>query len=82
MPHPLKPYKTIAEQIDLLRSRKMIIDDQSLAEQWLQTVGYYRLSGYWYTRRVMNPPGSPTYRGDDFMPDTKFSDIAKLYEFD
>lgn len=82
MPHPLKPYKTIAEQIDLLRSRKMIIDDQSLAEQWLQTVGYYRLSGYWYTRRIKNPPGSPTYRGDDFMPDTKFSDIAQLYEFD
>ncbi|MFV9454368.1 hypothetical protein ACNJ7E_13005 [Rhodococcus sp. NM-2] len=42
-----KPFKTIPQQRQLLESRGMTIVDPAAAEQWLDTVGYYRLSGYW-----------------------------------
>ena len=54
MPKKLKPGTSIQNQILLLRSRGMQISD-SEAQQWLQFVSYYRLSGYWF----------PTYEDDD-----------------
>lgn len=73
----LKPYTTIAKQIELLESRGMVVD-KPLAEQWLQRVGYYRLSAYWYPYRVASEFG----RSDEFVEGTSFQDVAKLYEFD
>lgn len=49
MPKKLKPGTSIEKQISLLRSRGMQISD-SEAQQWLQFVSYYRLSGYWFPR--------------------------------
>ena len=40
--------KTIEEQISLLRSRGMAINDQEKAEEVLLDVGYYRLGFYWF----------------------------------
>lgn len=73
----LKPYTTIAQQIELLKSRGMVVD-KPLAEQWLQRVGYYRLSAYWYPYRVASEFG----RSDAFVEGTTFQDVTKLYEFD
>ena len=42
-----KPYKSIQEQIDLLQSRGLIIDDPSDAIHYLHHLNYYRLAGYW-----------------------------------
>ncbi|MBS6935126.1 MAG: Abi family protein, partial [Actinomyces graevenitzii] len=47
---PLKPPTSVPEQIELLRSRGMAVDDE-LASQWLEAVLYYRLSAYWYPLR-------------------------------
>lgn len=72
----VKPYKTTQEHIQELRRRGMHLDDAQ-ATQWLRTVGYYRLSGYWYPCR--------DYSGSDteiFYPNTEFAHIADLYEFD
>lgn len=77
MINSLKPYMTVAEQIELLESRGMIVN-QKLAEQWLQRVGYYRLSAYWYPYRETNETG----RSDVFVEGTTFEDVAKLYKFD
>ncbi len=46
-----KPFKTIDEQIELLRYRGMTIADDEVARHALETLGYYRLSGYWYSFR-------------------------------
>jgi abortive infection bacteriophage resistance protein len=73
----LKPFTSIAEQIELLSSRGMVVDKQ-LAVQWLQRVGYYRLSAYWYPYRAINNAG----RSDEFVAGTTFDNVAKLYEFD
>jgi hypothetical protein len=43
-----KPYKSVAEQIALLLSRGMTIADIPAATTYLERMGYYRLSGYWY----------------------------------
>jgi abi family protein len=72
----IKPYKTVQEHINDLRQRGMTIDTAQ-ATQWLQSVGYYRLSGYWYPRRDQSSLG-----GNTFQPSTDFANVADLYEFD
>lgn len=86
MSHPVKRFTTYEEQISQLQSRGMEVDE-ALATQWLQAVGYYRLSGYWYTAREVVGTKSDgnrkiPVRGDRFVPGTSFADIAALYEFD
>ena len=46
-----KPFKTIDEQIELLRYRGMTIADDEVARHALERIGYYRLSGYSYPFR-------------------------------
>lgn len=55
--------------------------EQAFAKQWLWSVGYYRLSAYWYPYREFTN-GTRTVRSDNFMPGTSFDHIAALYEFD
>ncbi|RYZ89131.1 MAG: abortive phage infection protein [Proteobacteria bacterium] len=50
-----KPYLTVKKQLELLKSRGMIVDDDALALQCLERNGYYRLSAYWYPFRVIAP---------------------------
>lgn len=79
MTQPLKPFATIDEQIEVLSARGMSLE-HAVAAQWLQNVGYYRLSGYWYPYRK---PGITTaVRGDAFSEGADFGDVARLYEFD
>lgn len=75
-----KVFKTYDEQIALLRSRGMRIDDEEYARAVLEQVNYYRLSGYWYSLRRMseNSPG----RSDDFVDGTMFEHVTALYDFD
>ena len=40
--------RSVKEQIELLKKRGMIFDDEDKAEQILEDVGYYRLGFYWY----------------------------------
>ncbi|WKD58611.1 Abi-like protein [Corynebacterium caspium DSM 44850] len=58
--------------------------DESLARQWLASVSYYRLSGYWYTYRILPIPDDPRQpkRLDIFIPGTTFTQVTALYEFD
>lgn len=83
----IKPFTTFEQQVALLKSRGMAVDDADFAKRWLQSVGYYRLSGYWHTSRQVT--GTTTHgkqsipiRSDNFEPGTSFTDIAALYELD
>lgn len=75
----LKPAATVEQQIAILKARNMLVDEE-LASQWLQFVGYYRLSAYWYPAREIAGDGQS--RTDNFLPGTKFSDAVHLYEAD
>lgn len=81
----LKPWKTIDEQIEILQSRGLQITDYDRAKRYLNRLGYYRLSGYWYPfRRFRNGANGQTdeLRSDDFIEGSRFDDLIRLYVFD
>jgi len=63
----LKPPITISQQIELLESRGIIIDDHSLAVSYLKENHYYHLNIYFH--KFMQP------NCDNFIPGTNFIDI-------
>lgn len=79
----LKPPTSLAQQLTLLRNRGMILEE-SFAKQWLTSVSYYRMSGYWYPYCRLQFPHDPKdpVRLDDFETGTSFDEVARLYEFD
>lgn len=74
----LKPWLTPQKQLDLLKSRGLTVNDDGRALHYLQVLGYYRLSGYFYPfcKLVQNQ------RQDTFIKDTTFDDVFNLYLFD
>ncbi|MFZ7156728.1 Abi family protein [Avibacterium avium] len=81
-----KPHKEYSSLVDILLSRNMIIEDPIYAARKLSQVGYYRLSGFWFTSRkietIIHNGNQKTQFIDEFLPNTKFEDIYKLYLFD
>ncbi|MBX9809454.1 Abi family protein [Candidatus Gracilibacteria bacterium] len=63
----------IHEQVNLLRSRGLIIRDESHAIAKLEHIGYYRLSGYF----KFFQKGDNTY-----LPDVTFEKVLDIYIFD
>ena len=87
LPPYRKPHLDISGQIALLRSRGMIIADLAKAASYLERVGYYRLSGYWYPlrqSRIVHDVGRKitTQVRDDFRAGTSFGQAVDLYVFD
>jgi abortive infection bacteriophage resistance protein len=77
-----KPYLPIPDQLALIKGRGMVISDDALAQTYLNRIGYYRLSGYWYPFRESTGAGAGVIVGDKFRPGTKFSEVVELYVFD
>lgn len=71
-----KPPLSIDEQIALLESRGMLIQNKEYATAFLRSINYYRLSGYFLTRYI--PPQS----SHKFYPDTTFEQVLDTYIFD
>lgn len=69
---------SFSEQVELLKSRGMSFDGIENPEEILQQYGYYRLSAYWYFFRQV----AEGDRVDEFRPNTQFSEVIRLYEFD
>ena len=58
----------------------MDVGDRVNAEQWLETVGYYRLSAYWLPFEL--PPEGKFVRSKAFRPNTTLQAVTDLYVFD
>ncbi len=70
-----KPYLTYDEQIDKLKSKHMIIDDQEYAKTVLKRYGYYSLiCGY---KELFKNKTTRHY-----LDGVKFEEIVHLYEYD
>ncbi|MGL4847795.1 MAG: Abi family protein [Clostridium sp.] len=67
-----KPFKSIEEQIIILKSRGLIIEDDEYAKKILIHINYYRLSGYTLTLR----------RNNVFNKNIKIEQIMEIYKFD
>lgn len=70
----------VSKQVELLKSRGMIIKDDSKAKEVLLDVGYYRLGFYWFPFECSYP--SKNNRTHLFCTGTDFDYIVKLYYFD
>ncbi|MFZ2325067.1 MAG: Abi family protein [Ignavibacteriaceae bacterium] len=70
-----KPALTFKEQIAQLKSRGLIIEDETVAFQTLNHISYYRLSAFIY-------PFLSDKSNHIFKEDTRFNDIINLYNFD
>ncbi len=71
-----KPFKTYDEQIRLLISRNVEIDDYDFAKNALSSFSYYTLiNGYKNT--FLSEPGT-----DNFIPGTNFNDLYTLHIID
>lgn len=77
----IKFHLTVGEQVNLLKSRGMRVDDDAVAISTLTRLGYYRISGYFYPLRKTQPRGV-VGRQDDFQDGTSIELVSQLYEFD
>jgi abortive infection bacteriophage resistance protein len=67
-----KPFKSINEQVDILKERGLIINDITYAHRVLSHVNYYRLSGYTLTLR----------RNNEFYSNVTLEQVMQIYNFD
>lgn len=67
-----KEFKTINEQLEILKGRGLLVEDEIVARDFLLRNNYYRISGYSLTLRS----------NDVFHPGTSFRNIQDIYEFD
>ena len=68
-----KPPTTFQEQVDLLKSRGLIINDSEKALQNISRINYYRLSSYFVPFQINR---------NLFKPETSIEEIFELYKFD
>ena len=73
----MKAWQSWTEQVELLRSRGLEIDDGVACVAALKRVNYYRFSGY--ARHFQIDPASGDNR---FEPGTRFDDILALHDLD
>lgn len=81
----VKPWLDIPDLLQLLKDKGMDIPDEKQAVHYLRTVGYYRLSGYFYSFKSKN--NTPVEVGDSisdsrFAHSASFNQLIELYEFD
>lgn len=71
-----KEYKTSRELVSLLKHRGLIINDSPKAQQYLDNIGYYRLSAYMHPL-LKTPKSQHLYKEG-----ASFSKVMMLYRFD
>ncbi|MEO8173579.1 MAG: Abi family protein [Sediminibacterium sp.] len=71
-----KPALTHADQLQQLKDRGLLIENDAKALHLLDTLSYYRLSGYWHP--MLAEPKSAHI----FKPGSSFNNAFKIYCFD
>lgn len=81
-----KPHLTYEQQLKRLRQRGLTISDPAQAIRHLKRIGYYRLSGYLYSLRQMDPTArhqkKTPKRLDSFIEGARIEDAIALHDFD
>ncbi|MEP0072405.1 MAG: Abi family protein [Marinomonas sp.] len=70
-----KPPKTFLEQVKILKSHDLIIQDADKAKFYLSQLNYYRLAAYCI-------PFETDHDTHQIMEGTTFNDVLNLYTFD
>lgn len=74
-----KPALKFDEQIALLKSRGLVIEDEQRAMRHLSNVSYYRMSAYMLPFKKMDDGGNVL---DQFKEGTTWDNVYDLYKFD
>ncbi|WP_201211388.1 Abi family protein [Rhodocyclus purpureus] len=91
-----KPWMSYADQLNQLIGRGMLVTDRARALDYLERIGYYRLSGYWFAFRERSGPlclvdehgrkpkkvREERVALDAFRAGTTFQNAVDLYVFD
>lgn len=72
--------KPLQQQIELLRKRGMIIDNEDKAKNFILEIGWYRLSLYWFPFELRYP--DIMLEEHRFHDGVRFEDALMLYAFD
>ena len=75
-----KTATTVEEQLEILKSRGLIIDNEEKAKEILLDIGYFRLGFYWFPFEKSYP--RKRNRTHEFKEDSHFKDAVTLYYFD
>ena len=73
--NPIKNAKTFEEQLLILQSRGIIVENPQEAILALQKVNYYRLVAYGLTLKDES-------KQDSYLEGTTFQQLISIYEFD
>lgn len=76
-----KQAKSLDEQIAILRSRNVVINDEEKAKEYLADIGYYRL-GFYSFPFEQTYPKLDSSRSHDVKPGTTIEEIVALYYYD
>lgn len=74
MPNCLKPFRSFSDQLEILKKRGLVVVDDQKAQQCLENLNYYRLSGFTYMRMDRSK--------NRFRAAVTFDQIVGLYDFD
>lgn len=77
-----KPWHSCEEMIVKLRERGLTITNDEKALSYLSRIGYYRLSGYWYSFRQQQLIDGEQIKLDRFIQGASFEQAVHLYVFD
>lgn len=70
-----KPALALPDQLQKLKDRGLLVNDDALAIHYLEHLNYYRLGAYWL-------PFEQDHATHQFKPGTRFEDALNLYIFD
>jgi abortive infection bacteriophage resistance protein len=66
---------TIAQQIQQLKNRGMLFQNEITASDFLSNISYYRLKGYWWDMQLDSV-------NHTFLPNSSFETVLERYNFD
>lgn len=66
---------TLTQQIQILKSRGLVIANADAAERALDAISYFRLADYWYHFEA-------DHHTHQFLPDSRFEEVLACYYFD
>lgn len=70
----LKPATTYYQQVELIKSKGFVVDDDEKCVEFLKTANYYRLSAYFLPFKIRGK--------DEYYPGYNFNRIERIYDFD
>jgi len=76
-----KQAKSLDEQLAILRSRNVIINDENKAKEYLADIGFYRLGFYLFPFELTYPKLDGS-RSHEVKPGTTIEEIVALYYYD